>query len=404
VWGVLVVLALAPPVDAAAAQVVAPRAVGSDVAADDAGRAFLVTLPPVRTRSAAPGARFGPARTLMRSSRAERAVGAGVAADGSGVIFVQTLAPGHRRVRAVTFDARGRLGAPIALSPRGARADVAASAVARSGAAVVVWFRHRGARWRLEAAIRDAGSKAFGPAQAISAFVRRPCCTSVSTAIGERGDAVATWTSSLRPAVWAAVHGAGRAFHRPQRLATDAADAPRAVVGAGGTAAVIYSVQHVPLRAADGLQLHRAVPGGAFGAAERVNPGGGVTRGAAAVTPDGRLLVAWVSGERVHVAEGEPLREVGVLGTRAAPRTPAVATGDDGRAIVAWSERVPTDRAYREQAVAATRRAPATGFGAAVALGSPGRTADPDAALVLPDGGALVLWQRRAALLVTRLH
>ena len=201
---------------------------------------------------------------------------AGVAADGSGVIVVQA----RRSVRAVAFGPGGALGRPAALSAPGARADFAASAVASSGAAVVVWFRHRSAgRWRLEAATRAPGARRFGAPEPLSAFVRRPCCTSVSVAIGERGDAVATWSSTARPAVWAALRRPGQRFGRPQRLAADASDAPRAVVGADGAAAVIYSTQHVPLRASDGLQLHRASPRGAFGAAEHVNGGGGVTVG-----------------------------------------------------------------------------------------------------------------------------
>jgi hypothetical protein len=393
-----VVLALASPADAAT-QVVAPRAAAADLAVDGAGRAFLVTLPAVRARTAAPGARFGPARTLMPAGPTQHAVGAGVAADGRGVIVVQ----GTRQVSAVAFDAHGRLGAATSLSRRGERSDYAASAVAPSGAAVIVWFAHRGGRWRLEASVRGPASAAFGRAQAISALVRRPCCTTVSTAIGERGDAVATWTSTIRPAVWAALRRPGQGFRRPQRLATDAADAPRAVVGANGTAVVVFSSQHVPLHASDGLQLHRARPGRAFGPAEHVNPGGGVTPGAAAVTPDGRVVVAWVSGDRVRVAEGEPLADTGELGAKVAPRTPAVAAGDDGRAVVAWSQRVPSNRRYREQAFAATRSAPRAAFGAAAALGSRGAAAELSAAQLLPGNGALVLWKRGDALVVTRL-
>ena len=59
--------------------------------------------------------------------------------------------------RSRSARAGGSAGA-VALSAPGARADFAASAVAPSGAAVVVWFRHRGARrWRLEAATREPG-------------------------------------------------------------------------------------------------------------------------------------------------------------------------------------------------------------------------------------------------------
>jgi hypothetical protein len=317
------------------------------------------------------------------------------------------------------FDARGRTTPAVAISPRRARADFAALAVAPSGAAVVVWFRHRAARsWRLEASTRDPGAATFGPPQPLSAFVRRPCCTSVSVAIGERGDAVATWSSTARPAVWAALRSAGHAFRRAQLLAPDASDVPRAVVGAGGAAAVIYSTQHVPLRAGDGLQLHRAAPGAVFGAAEQVNPGGGVTVGDVAVTPAGHVLVAWhdqVHGARVGLSEagpGEPLVATAELGADVGAKRIALAADDTGRAVVAWSQRMPAVPAYRERAVAAIRATQGAPFGGAVALGRPWSAAEPGSARLVPGGGALVAWNaarygrpavRRAALLVTRL-
>jgi hypothetical protein len=94
-----------------------------------------------------------------------------------------------------------------------------------------------------------------------------------------------------------------------------------------------------------------------------------------------------------------------------------VATADDGRAIVAWSQRV---SARREQAFAALRPAPAatpapaggTPFATPVALGTAWSSATIGLARLLPGNGALVAWngarfgpptQRRSALLVTRL-
>jgi hypothetical protein len=422
-------LALVAAAPAGAAQVITPRDVSAALAVARDGRAFVVspsaradsgTLPGVRRRSAAPGAAFGASQVLMRSSGADRAVDAGVAADGSGLVVVQT----RRGVRAVAFDPGGRLGRPQRLSTPAARSDFAASAVASSGAAVVVWFRHRGARWRLEAATRESSSARFGPPEVLSHFVRRPCCTSVSVSIGARGDAAATWTSTARPAVWAALRGAGRRFGAPRLLARDASDAPRAVVGDGGAVAVVYSTQHVPLRSADGLQLRRASAAGAFGPAEHVNPGGGVTIAGAAVTPAGRVLLAWrdqVHGARVHLSEaapGRPLAAAGELGADVSAKPIAVAATDDGGAIVAWSQRV---SARREQAFAALRPppaaaapAPAAGpaFATAVALGTAWPAATIGLARPLPGGGALVAWnsarfgppaQRRSALLVTRL-
>jgi hypothetical protein len=424
----LLVVALPATARAASSQVIAARGVGASVAVGDGGRAFVVSpsgwrdpraLPSVRARSAAPGAAFGAPRTLMRSTRSARAVDAGVAADGSGVIVVQGVRGRHRSVRVVMFDARGRTAGPVAISSRRASADFAALAVARSGATVVVWFRHRGARsWRLEASTRDPGAATFGAPQPLSPFVRRPCCTSVSVAIGERGDAVATWSSTARPAVWAALRSPGHGFRRPQRLATDASDVPRAVVGAGGAAALIYSTQHVPLRASDGLQLHRAPPGAAFGTAEQVNPAGGVTIADAAVTAAGRVLVAWhdqVHDARVHLSEagpGESLSATAELGADVGAKRIALAADDAGRAVVAWSQRAATAPAYRERAVAAMRATQGAPFGGAVALGGPWPAAEPGLARLVPGGGALVAWnaarygrpaERRAASLVTRL-
>jgi hypothetical protein len=193
------------------------------------------------------------------------------------------------------------------------------------------------------------------------------------------------------------------------------------VVGAGGTAALLYSIQHVPRRATDGLQLHRAAGGGGFGAAEQVHRGCEASAGEAAVTPAGHVLVACVDDgdgrrdARVYVSEarpGEPLVAVGELGASVAPESLAVAADDDGRAIVAWPQRVATTRGYRERAVAAMRPSRNAPFDAAIALGSPSTEAEPGLARLVPRGGALVVWKaarlgrrtdRRVALTVTRL-
>ena len=225
----------------------------------------------------------------MRSSAADRAVDAGVAADGSGLIVVQRARGARRSVRAVAFGPSGRLGRPQALSAPGARADFAASAVAPSGAAVVVWFRHRGAP--LAPGGRDARARrarASAPPQALSAFVRRPCCTSVSVSIGARGDAAATWTSTARPAVWAALRGAGPALRR----ARGSSPATRAThPGSSSATAAPSRSPTAPstCRCArpTGCSCAGRRAAGAFGPAEHVNPGGGVTIAGAAVTPAG---------------------------------------------------------------------------------------------------------------------
>jgi hypothetical protein len=400
------------------------QARADQLAVDGSGRAFEVTpsatdrsasFSSVRLRSAAPGGRFGPWRTVLRAGRGDRVMEAGVAADGSGLAFLQSRARPGRAVRAIAFGARGRVARPVALSRSGDDADFAASAIAGSGAAVVVWFRHRDdGRWRLEASIRGPRAAAFGPSEPLSGFLRRACCTSVSAAIGDRGDAVVTWSSTARPSVWAALRRPGRGFGRAQRLSAAASDAPRAVVGAGGSAAVIYSTQHVPLRASDGLQLHRATTSASFGAAEHVNPGGGVTIGDVAIAPGGDLTVAWldrVHGARVHVSDARaagPLAATAELGANVSSRPLAVDNDDGGRTVIAWSE----SAGRSERATAAIRPATGAPFGAPTPLGRPWRAAEPRLARLVPSGGALVLWKgdrytrptaRRTALAVTRL-
>ena len=407
-WLVLASLAVPTSAGAATNEVVATRDVGAALAVDDLGRAFVVTPRPrersaafgsVRLSAAAPGERFGRSRMVLRAERGERVVDTGVDAAGRVLVVMQ----GARGVGVGPH--------PHAISPPGA--DFAASAVARTGAAVVVWFHHRdGGRWRLEASVRRRGGAAFAPAEPVSRFVRRACCTSVSAAIGERGDAVVTWSSTARPSAWASLRRPGQRFGRAQRLSREAADVPKAVVGADGTAVVLYSTQHVPRRPSDGLQVHRS--GGArFGAAEHVASGGGVTSADAAVAPSGALTIAWtdaVHGASVHVSEaarGGPLTPVADLGTNVAQRALAVASDASGRAVVAWSER----SGRHERATAAIRPAAGAPFGPPVALGRSWRAAEPDLARLVP-GGALVLWRgsrygppaaRRTALAVTRL-
>ncbi|MBE2315772.1 hypothetical protein DVA67_007280 [Solirubrobacter sp. CPCC 204708] len=385
-----------------------------DLAVDHTGRAFEVgrTSSSVAWRVAAPRESFGPWRTLLRLPAGQRPVRAALAEDGRGLIALHSgRAPG-RRVRVAGIDAAGRVGR-LRTVTRGSRADLAALAVARGGAAVVVWYAHRpDGRWRLEAAARDPGDGAFGRPQAISPLQRVPCCTAVAAAIGDRGDVVLTWRSTLRPTAWAALRAAGARFRPPHRLAAESSDVPRAAIGADGTAAVVYSLQRVPLRPGDGLRLHRAPAGEPFGAAEVVNPGGGVTLGDVTVTRAGHTAVAWVepAGARVRLSEagpGMPLSVAAVLGANAAPRAPVLAAGDDGRAVVAWTARAPSSRSPDERVMAAQRVASPAGFGEPVALGEPWPSAAPRIVRLSPGARALVLWtrtgRRHSAHAVTRV-
>jgi hypothetical protein len=412
---------------ATAAQFITGHEVGADLVVEAGGGAYLVSpsapqnaraRPSARVWAAAPGATFGPARLLLRSTRSDRVVDTGIASGGSGVIVVQRVAGRRRAVRLVRFDRGARLGRSVTLS-RGSRSDFAASDTADSGAVVVVWFRHRdGGRWRLEAALREPGAETFGAPRAVSDWVRRACCTAVAAAVGDRGDAVVAWSSTARPGVRAALRRAGGGFARARLLAGDASGAAATAVGADGTAVVLYGRQRVLGREHEGLWLHRAVgPRGDLGAAERLATGAPVTVAAATVTPAGRVLVGWIdeAAERVHLAEagpGEPFGDSGPLGRRVTGEAVVVAGDDAGRAVLAWSERL-GGRVLRQRAVASVRPAGQAAFGAAQDLGLPWRAAEARSARLLPSAGALVLWKgaryrgpggRRAVLLATRVR
>ena len=399
----LVLLALVSPAEQAAAR---PTLV--DIAVDHDGRAFLVSASrsAVRLRSAAPGAAFAPGTlTLTHGSCRGRRGGLGwqrcdrrPERPARGSRHVRRPRPGRgaerrvarpygrlRRVGGGAWWRRGRRLVPAhareALAPRGCRARPWSGGVRCSPAVVavraarVLYARlggHRRPRRRRRRVALDIGPGALD----VAAPGRR--VVSAGTAVGRgferrpEGGRRGGWNGggALQPAT--------RAGARRRRAATAASRA-----------------------------------GGAFGAPEVVNPGRGVTIGETAITPSGRVFVAWVdhAGARVRVSESEPgapLVETGAIGAGVAPRAVAVAAADDGRAVVAWSQQVRNGRSYSEQAVAATRLTHAAGFGPPVALGSPWRIAEPRLARLVPGGGALVAWAgsdfrpRNTVLAVTR--
>ena len=104
-----------------------------------------------------------------------------------------------------------------------------------------------------------------------------------------------------------------------------------------------------------------------------------MTLGNLTVTRAGRTAVAWIepAGAQVRLSEAGPRMPVGagaVLGANAAPRAPAVAVDDDGRAVVAWAERAPSRRSFAERAVA--RHAARPGRGLRRARGARSAVAD----------------------------
>ena len=358
------------------------------------GRAFVVSPSARRRHEDAlrrcggaprrPGAAFGPsagAHALEPRLTAPSTPASPPTAAASSSCRARDDARARGRVRRARAASAGRSRS----RRRGARADFAASAVAPSGAAVVVWFRHRGAgagAWRPRP--RAPGRRAFGAAAAAlglrAAAVLHERVRRDRRARRRRRDVE---LDRARPPYGRRCAAPAARFRRRSAWPRDASDAPRAVVGAGGAAALVYSTQHVPLRASDGLQLHRAARRGrASGAAEHVNPGGGVTIAEAARHPrrpraasPGATRCTARASTSPRPGQGEPLAGTAELGSRRereAHRAGGRRRRTRGRRLVAAGLTAPP---CRERAVAALRAAHGRALRPpAVALGRPWRS------------------------------
>ena len=253
----------------------------------------------------------------------------------------------------MVFDAGGRLGGP-----------------SRCRTATARTMRRR--RWRPAARRWSCGSgtaagagasrprcaipvRRVRPSAAVSAFVRRPCCTTVS--VGDRGArrGGGDLDLDLPPGGLDGAAQPSGVFRRTQRLANDAADAPPGGRRRGRDSA-LSSTASSTCRCAPptgcsctGRGLEAAVRAGR---ARQSRWRRDARR--AAVTPAGHggRRMAWAAID-VHVAEGEPLPSAGELG--AAPRS-------QGTGVAAGERRAERRRvvgnACHPTAPTASRRSP----------------------------------------------
>jgi hypothetical protein len=186
-------------------------------------------------------------------------------------------------------------------------------------------------------AARPAGGS-FGPAQ----MVTGADADHLAVALSARGDALVAWHDAhgiryvLRPA--------GGAFGAPAVLTAHVKDLRSLSVGmsSAGEAVVAWSTY---VRTYRQLPLHQRVraaiapPGGGFAPPRRVADMVGTSAPALAVGDDGRALLALPGDGVVRVAERAPGGRFGppvALAHARGPLALAVAVGDAGRAAVAW--------------------------------------------------------------------
>jgi hypothetical protein len=279
------------------------------------------------------GATFGaPVAALRRGTFVDDVA---FAADGSGLATVSRR--GAKTTDVVAFDAAGTMsGAPL-LRLTGRWIDLA---VAPSGAAVVAWALKGAKGAEVDAAFREPGAAAFGPAQRAGYSTTDDAI--VRAGIGDAGGAVVTWQVNRFPSkVAAAVRLPGAGFS-PARYVSPAAGDAQLAVGPGGQAI---------LTAAHGRRLDvsaKAPNAARMPIARTVDraPGEAYVGEAAAAAGPRTVAAAWTAADakrRLHVrvlvgtATGT-VRRVGVVGTRAEGDAVALGVSATGAAVVAWQE------------------------------------------------------------------
>jgi hypothetical protein len=169
----------------------------------------------VRTAVAERGKRFGRAAKLpIDGLGTAKPV---VAVDGRSAVTAAWARAG--RVMAATCSADGGCSRPRPLSRAGETASDPRVAVAADGTAVVAWRSQRGV-----AASLRRGHGGFGSPGRLAELGRGERATSLTVALGPRGDAAAMWTihTPKGDRVEAALrHGAGARFATPSRLTAD---------------------------------------------------------------------------------------------------------------------------------------------------------------------------------------
>jgi hypothetical protein len=313
--------------------------------------------------------------------------------DGGG-LALQTQRGGPDSVLA--FDASGALQPPMTLGV----VKNATVGVAPSGAAVAAWIAKVGQDVGVFAALRDAGSAAFGAPVRVGYTTSGD--TQVSAGIGDRGEATVAWQVDAFPsAVAAAVRLPGAGFGQARFVSRGASDA-RLAVGPGGQAI---------LAAGTGRTLQVSVkPAGAAAMpkARTLDRARQVYVGIAVAAAGARQVgIAWqVSGggvrrparARIYAGPASAARgprRIGTLGRSVSGEFLGLALDPAGATLVAWEERLrakgkdPTARSHLGLAFR-----PAGGrFGPTTFRGPVSLDDTPQATLLGPGGHGYVLYE-----------
>ena len=255
------------------------------------------------------GATFGSARrvALLPDDPGVFMVPFEIRVDDRGRALLAIARGSGRRTR-ITLAQRSRAGRWTQLRGVKIGREIAGPyiAVNRSGAAVVTWAARRKRGWRIEAIARARGSGHFGALRVLSG-THADYPQFLRPEVGERGDALVVWhwgkegavVAGFRDPVWAALSAPGGSWSREQPLGSGEEDA----------------------------------------------------RVAFAVSPLGRMLVAWIPSNLGAAGDTEPSRLLiaerhggglfaaqDLTAATVAPQQPVLAEARDGSVALGWTE------------------------------------------------------------------
>jgi glycosyl hydrolase family 26 len=362
-----------------------------------------ISLPPLTKVPPPAPAAADPASPDDLSGAAEMAAGpdVAVAPDGTATVVWSARSSSEFRVFARRIAPDGTPGATQQLSASGQDALAPQVAVAPDGRATVVWMRHDGDNFRIQArrmtpagAPEEATRTLSGAGQDAAAPQLDVAPDGEATVVWKRWDGSHYLVQVRRVAPDGTSEAAAQRLSEPKRDAVE----PQVAVAGDGTATVVWSrfdgedsiVQ--TRQVADDGTLEESVDDLSALGESAIQPQVDVGPGGTATVIWNRFDGAsWIVQSRRIAPTGElegSVQNVSAAGGSAAE--PQLAVDFAGAATVAW------DRFDGSSFIVQARRLDPTGApaGAAINLSAAGRdAADPRLALA-PDGDATVLWSR----------
>lgn len=346
-----------------------------------------------------PGGSFGPAVNISGAGLGAYGPQIAIGPNGAAIAVWYRTDGYEGTVQAAIRPPGGSFGAPVDLSAAGKFVDQPQVAIARNGAATVVWTTHKGGYSDIiQAATRPPGGS-FGPAVNLSVSGPGTSSSSPQIGIAPNGTATVVWYRARGNAskIQAATRLPGGSFGAPVNLSPAGEDDifPQIAIAPDGTATVVWSRYTVPDHR---VQAVTRASGGAFKSAVNLSaPGRNAYNPQIAVAPGGGVTVVWRRSNGANNIIQAATRPAGGSFGAAANLSavgqdadvPQIAIAPDRTTTVLWQR-----SAGGKSIIQAATRPPGRPFGAAVSLAAPGRIAYNAQIAIAANGVATAIWQR----------